>query len=58
MGLKNRVKQAAKAPAEVIDDITRMGVIGSAIKRAGVFSERNAQAVKTVGEDARGILRR
>ena len=51
MGLKNRVKEAAKAPGEVFEDVRNMGFIGAGIKRAGVFSERNVQNAKTIGDD-------
>ena len=51
MGFLNRGKQATKGVGEVVDDVRRMGFIGAGIKRAGVFSERNANAVHTVGQD-------
>ncbi len=57
MGVIKRVKQAVGGVGETIEDIRRMGAAGSVIKRVGVFSERNANAVKTIGEDT-GIMRR
>jgi len=51
MGLKNRIKEAAKAPGEVFNDVRDMGFLGAGIKRIGVFSSRNVENAKTLGDD-------
>lgn len=57
MGLRNRVKQAASGVGETIDEVRTRGILGGVIAQLGKFSKRNADAVKTVGDDV-GMLRR